>query len=735
MATWIRTATAALVVGLTIGPAPQAAVAPAEVSSSPSAEDTSSAVASVSVSRAESVPGSVVQAAPWSTPIHSAWHTAWNTGFYTATLVHDDTAYVSYFSDGTGSVDLASCRLPCTEAQVHRISNVPGIGTDLVRFGDGLAVSYLDLGSRTVQLATCASLDCTSVDVSPVAAADSVGVTRMTVTADGALVLAYPALGGGVALSWCRDRHCRSGDQLELEGPSSGDGLALAASPDGGVLLVHRNDDRHLQLSRCTRQVCREIAATPGPGTFPSLATGSDGAVAMSYHHLPSHSLHVVTCQPQASCREVAIDPELDAGYFSDIALSTSGLPRIAHRAESPASLMVVACQTTDCATVTHTVVSRHGTPGEHLSLALDADDVPVIAHHDSTSTTLQLTRCAGPECATRISGAHYGGGVSLALTPDGQALVAYRDNTTMDLRTGTCTVGLCPDVAPVDSSGDVGLDADLTLADAGNLTVVHRDARSHRLRLVSCAQPCVEPQLVTLPTPHAVAKVTTVVGSDGERRFVATSPDGAVSLGRCADGCSQIDWQPLTTSYPGLDSSVAVVGNTTVVATLAAEGVVLHRCAEDCATTTLDEPDVAQVELAAVDGALVAVLRRLEGTTTIHHCDTLSCSNASVETLDGHHELLAVAVAGPRVLVATGSRTGGLSLLDCADGCVETAQLDSPEGAWSLDVATSGNLVAVSTLSPQGVWVGQCDGDRCATDSLDTGATEAPVGSHMSHQ
>lgn len=649
----------------------------------------------------------------------------WNTGFYTSVVVDGSgVAHVAYYADGSGSVMLASCPSPCVEPAVRRIAAVPGIGTDITRVGDRLLVSYLDLDSRTVRVASCTIPGCDPVTTRAIAAVDTIGPTRLGETGTGELVVAHPALGGGLALNRCPSSDCRPGSTLEL--PGTGDHFDLAVTDAGTAWVVRQVESRRLALARCTATSCTEVAVSAGPGAFPSVAVADDGWVTVSYHASATHVLHVLTCAAGDLCSEVVADDHPGSGYFSAVTIRPSGLPLVAYRSESPASLVALDCRTVDCSVVARTTVDRRGSPGEHLSLASGPGSAPVIAHHDATSRTLRLATCADAGCAAAPGGAHAGESVSVGLSPIGTAVVAYRHPETLDLRVATCPAGPCPDGTAFDSGGDVGFDAELHVDGAGVASVVHRSAKGH-VRLATCPVECHDPEAGELTVTGAAASLRSQVGADGATAVVATDHGGSIRLGRCADRiCDPVRWIPVGQGSPNGpvattagDAVPEGVRDDVLVGYTDAWDATLAVCAADCRTFPVADGAFSAVDVATDDHGIVVVLRRTDGQVSVHRCPAAPCRSFTSVTLPGRHDHVAAAGAGDRVTVAALSGTGTLQVLECRRDCATVAGFEVADASWSLDVASTDTRSAVAVLGPGGPWVATCDLSGCvgATD------------------
>lgn len=671
-----------------------------------------------------------------SPPSTAVLRSAWNTGIDTSMLV-DGTgvAHVAFYDDGTGSVMLASCALPCGEPSVRTLAPVPGVGTDIALVGDRLVVSYLDLDTRTVQLASCPVADCDRVQRQPVASADTVGATRMAVTPDGDLVIGLPALGGGLSVLRCAADDCRSADPVPA--PGADHHVDLATGVDGGVWVTSRARSGHVVLSRCTGTVCAPLTTSAAVGVFPSVVVTEDGTVRFSYHAIDDHTLRLVACGADGACREVVIDDAGETGYFSAVTVRPSGLPLIAHRSESPRALLVTDCRVPDCSVVSRHTVDGRGDPGQHLSLGLTADGIPTIAHLDSASNALRLTTCSDATCAVPTGGEHDGLSVSVNTADDGMALVAWRHPNTLDLRLSRCLGGPCLDGVGADSSGDVGLHPSLVVTGGGERSILYQRVDDGALRLATCGDVCSDASIASVPTVGGpVARATARAHPDGAITVVVSTRDGEVHSGRChAPGCDGLGWTTIAAGRPNGPIATAVTGveGRTATAFTDDDGTALVVCAATCTTVRVDAEPAAGVDVTDVGRAIVVASRDATGQVTVHRCTASGCRPIAV--LAGPYLDAAVAADGDRVTVVALTSTGSVAVYACGVTCAVVTELEAPRDAWDIDVHRQDGQDTIAVLGPDGPWVAMCDVAACTSEGghADTG-DNARMG-HISNQ
>lgn len=722
MIAWRSIATTAVAAGLVIGFATSGLDDAAPALPAPVVEEGPQPLAVPSLPTVGSATARVVPPHPAvSPPSVTALRTAWNTGLYTS-MVTDDagTTHVAFYDDGTGSVMLASCGDPCTEPTVRVLAGVPGVGTDIVLMGDRVVVSYLDLGTRTVQLVTCVTADCDRVQRRPVASVDAVGPTRLVVTPDGDLVLGYPELGEGVVVLRCDGDRCRDGSRLTL--PGAADHFDLAVG-DRAIWVASRDPVGRLVLSRCDEAACVRMAASEPSGVFPSLAVGSAGDVFMSYHAMDGHTLRLLSCSAGAACRDVVVDDAGEPGYFSALVLRPSGLPLIAHRSESTPALLVADCRTPDCSVVARNTVDRHGDPGQHLSVAVRSDGTTRIAHRDEASQTLRLTACSRNGCATPPGSEHGGMSVSVALAPDGTPLVAWRHPDTIDLRLSRCLGGPCLEGVGIDSSGDVGLHASLWVGE-DRISILYRNARGG-LRLLTCDADCARGQVTAIPTTAPVARLAMQPHQDGTTTLVLSRPDGTVEHGHCPDPtCHDVTWTGIGRGRPLGPIAVAAAGPSGWTATAYADpaGAVLVLCDPACETLRFGAAPITAIDVATVGRASIVVSRDIGGQVDVWRCGTTGCRAHSA--LSGDYSDATVSAGGQRVSVAALTAAGVVEVFDCTESCVRRFELVAPGEAWDLDLHSHADGDTVAVLGPTGPWVAVCDAVACTAEG---GAANAP--------
>jgi len=124
-------------------------------------------------------------------------------------------------------------------------------------------------------------------------------------------------------------------------------------------------------------------------GQYTSLRLNSSGFPVISYYDATNKDLKVSVCT-DATCSAgntlTTVDSTGDVGWYTSLALNSSGFPVISYSDNTNKDLKVSVCTDATCTTNTLTTVDSTGDVGQYTSLALNSSGYPVISYYDFTN-------------------------------------------------------------------------------------------------------------------------------------------------------------------------------------------------------------------------------------------------------------------------------------------------------------------------------------------------------------
>jgi len=265
--------------------------------------------------------------------------------------------------------------------------------------------------------------------------------------------------------------------------------LALNSITGFPVISYYDATNGDLKIAICGDATCatkalKKVDTTGNVGKYTSLVLNSDNIPVISYLDVANGHLKVAVCG-NTECTSgnaiTTVDDAGDVGYYTSLALNTSGYPVISYYDNTNGDLKVAVCWSGGC---TSSTVDAVGDVGMYTSLELNSDGFPVISYYDNTNGRLKIAVCGNATCTfsntiTTVDDAgNVGFFTSLALNSDGFPVISYYDNTSGDLKLAVCGNIACDSPADntiviVDSAGNVGQYTSLALDNITGFPVI----------------------------------------------------------------------------------------------------------------------------------------------------------------------------------------------------------------------------------------------------------------------
>lgn len=341
--------------------------------------------------------------------------------FSSITIGADGLPIISYHNGAQTVLRAAKCGDPACSANnvlttVDPEGGIVGLFTSIAIAPDGLPViAYQHSSAADLRVAKCGNAACSADNViTPVDTEGNVGrYTSIAIGADGLPVISYYDLtNGDLKVAKCGDAACSAGNTLTPVDTTGNVGQysSIAIAPDGLPVISYYSVVGGLKVAKCGDAACTVLATNP-----PTVVDGIG-----------------------------------DAGQYSSIAIGIDGLPVIAYRDATNASLKVAKCANKSCSTGhTLTTVDATGFVSEHISLAIGADGLPIISYQN-LSSELKVAKCGNAACSAGTTltlldtGNHLGTHSSITIGADGLPVIAYHDNTNAHLKVVKCANAFC---------------------------------------------------------------------------------------------------------------------------------------------------------------------------------------------------------------------------------------------------------------------------------------------------
>ncbi len=304
------------------------------------------------------------------------------------------------------------------------------------------------------------------------------------------------------------------------------DGLGLISYQDdtnGDLKVAHCND------LACTSATLSSLDGDECVGYYTSVTVGADGLALIGYYDATNGNLKVAHCDDVActSASLATLDNGENVGYYTSITIGADGLGLISYHDYINADLKVAHCNDLACTSATLATLDSDGLVGYDTSVTVGADGLGLISYYDETHDSLKVAHCndlacTSATCTTLGSVEELGYRTSVTVGADGLGLISYQAgyNFARSLKVAHCNDLACTSVvsATLDSAGDVGYFASVTIGADGLGLISYYDAINYDLKVAHCNDlACTSATLTSVDSDGSVGAYTSMtIGVDG---------------------------------------------------------------------------------------------------------------------------------------------------------------------------------------------------------------------------
>ncbi|MEI7743558.1 MAG: hypothetical protein WCK58_07390 [Chloroflexota bacterium] len=324
---------------------------------------------------------------------------------------------------------------------------------------DGLGlISYYDAGAKSLKIAHCADVPCTSATSATLDSGGDVGKhTSITIGADGlGLIAYYDATNEHLKVAHCSDTACSTAalsTHTASTLPNAGAWSSITLGADGlGLISSYNAALGHPSVTHCSDVACSAgdsitYVASGTTGKYSSVTIGADGLALIAFQDQGSGALQVAHCSILACVQQgfpvpviATIDASAAVGAYTSSTTGNDGLALIAYADTTNGQLKVAHCNNAACSAPSLAVVDAAAGSVASTSISIGSDGRGLIVYHDATVGQLKIAHCADEACSSAVAlpldtTPGVGEGASVTIGVDGYALVAYYDVTNGNLK------------------------------------------------------------------------------------------------------------------------------------------------------------------------------------------------------------------------------------------------------------------------------------------------------------
>lgn len=308
-------------------------------------------------------------------------------------------------------------------------------------------------------------------------------------------------------------------------------------------------------------------------GYYSSLAINSSGNAVIGYFDDSNNDLKLAICN-DLGCSAPNVQmlaPSGGQGTYTSLQLAAGNIPVIAYYTFPAEDMRLLRCNDAACSAFSDNIVDS-GQAGSHNSMVLNSSGNPVMSYYDAGGVNgdLRVAICANPTCTAStitsvdVSANDAGLFTSLRLDSSGFPVIAYHDATTDSVNLARCHDTTCGSatLTVVDSSSFVGFDGiSLQLDSSGNPVMSYYDLTNNRLMLAHCTNATCTGVVINVVDDLGNVGQYSSMKLDGGLPVISyyDATNGDLKLARCQDAnCATADIQVLdSTGNVGWDTSL----------------------------------------------------------------------------------------------------------------------------------------------------------------------------------